>query len=132
MHPHALNSACAQAGDMMKTEYRIREVTRYVITKHDGNTTQAVAEVDNQKAAKSILSALSEQASRQDPLSMVSLETIDLDDRWSRALRANGIETVADLISLSTKDLMDLPNIGLAGRLRIKLAMTPYGGLNDE
>jgi DNA-directed RNA polymerase alpha subunit len=104
----------------MTTEYRIREVTRYVITKHSGNATHAM------------LSALQDQLEKHDLSSGISIDELNIQDRWRYSLQNEGIWTVGDLRKLSGKDLYKLPNIGLAGRLAIQLAVSPYGGLRED
>jgi DNA-directed RNA polymerase alpha subunit len=116
----------------MKPEYRIREVTRYVITRHDGESTQALVEADSKKAAQSILSALIEQSDRHDALLDISIDELDIQKRWRMSLLNEGIKTVGDLRNLTGKDLYNLPNVGLAGRLAIQLAVAPYGGLRKD
>ncbi|UEH06308.1 DNA-directed RNA polymerase subunit alpha C-terminal domain-containing protein [Pseudomonas sp. HN8-3] len=116
----------------MKPEYKIREVTRYVITRHDGTSTQALVEADSKKAAQSILSALIEQSDRHDALSDISIDELGIQKRWRMSLLNEGIKTVGDLRNLSGKDIANFPSIGLAGRVAIQVAVAPYGGLRQD
>lgn len=110
-YPH--HSACAQAGEVkMKPEFRIREVTRYVITRHDSNGTQALAEVSNANAAQEILVALQAMPLPAKYSDDMLIQNLGLQERTSNLLRSKGITTVGALRKASASQLRTIEQIG--------------------
>lgn len=96
----------------MKPEFRIREVTRYVITRHDSNGTQALAEVSNVNAAQEILLALQAMPHPSEYSDDILIQNLGLQERTSNLLRSKGITTVGALRKASASQLRTIEQIG--------------------
>lgn len=113
----------------MKPEFRIREVTRYVITRHDEKGTKALVECDSLPAANEILTALSMQAHTlvtSLPPDDFDLYETDLNLAYNK-LSANGIRTFGQLRSLSRKELNELRGVGPQNLSIIMAYLARYG-----
>lgn len=98
----------------MKPEFRIREVTRYVITKFDERGTHPVAQVDNRESAEQIVSALTAQAHSN----LVALNTPIDDLNFSTRTRNNlvvtcGLSTLGDLTTINQVQLLGKHRVGV-------------------
>jgi DNA-directed RNA polymerase alpha subunit len=113
----------------MKPEFRIREVTRFVITKHDGKCTKALVECESAQAAREILSALELQANtlnNTQPPDDFNLYDSDL-YLAANVLRSNDIQTFGQLRSMSRKELSDLRGMGPKNLTIILTYLANYG-----
>lgn len=116
----------------MKPEFRIREVTRYVITRHDGNGTQAIAEVSNLHSAQDIRSALEHQANARYADFGKSVESLNIPTKSANILKENNVLTVAELLQKTEIDLLKMPNVGKQMLGQVKFAVEQYGGLKQR
>jgi len=96
----------------MKAEFRIREVTRYVITSHDSSGTQALAEVASIDAAQKILRALKGQPKHHAVEDDVLVDDLGFTHRTANSLRGLNILTVGQLRQISALDLLAVKKIG--------------------
>lgn len=96
----------------MKPEFRIREVTRYVITCHDASGTRALAEVANQDAAQQILDALQASPTNNQVDDSLPVEELGLSHRTTNLLRENGILTAGKLRRASGSALRTIKKVG--------------------
>ncbi|WP_274644743.1 hypothetical protein [Pseudomonas serbica] len=113
----------------MKPEFRIREVTRYVITRHDEKGTKALVECESAPAAREILAALALQADTIDnTLPPDDFELYDSDlYRAANILRSNEIRTFGQLRSMSRKELSDLRGMGTENLQKTLSYLARYG-----
>lgn len=116
----------------MKPEFRIREVTRYVITRHDDNGTQAVAEVSNLHNAQEICSALENQATVRRADEGKAVESLNIPARAANILKDNNVLTISDLLQKTEIDILKMPNVGAQMLGAIKFAVEQYGGLKKR
>jgi DNA-directed RNA polymerase alpha subunit len=101
----------------MKPEFRIREVTRYVITQFDEKGSKPIVECDSLAAANTLVSALRLQATGlRDGCwdDDVELYDTNLDMYASNALVRNNITTFGQLRRMSRVDLSALKGMGPA------------------
>lgn len=113
----------------MKPEFRIREVTRYVITRHDEKGTKNIVECESLAAANELKSALALQAdaiSRVLPSDDLDLYDTDLEHSYN-ALRANDIRTFGQLRVMSKKQIRDLKGLGSTRLAEILAYLARYG-----
>ncbi|QXI03013.1 hypothetical protein HV782_013885 [Pseudomonas monsensis] len=98
----------------MKPEFRIREVTRYAITKFDERGNHPVAQVDNRDTAEQIVAALTAQAE----VESVALHTPIDDLNFSTRTRNNlvvtcGFSTLGDLTRVNQVQLLGQHRVGV-------------------
>lgn len=113
----------------MKPEYRVREVTRYVITRYDGSGTEAVAEVTNRRSAEEIRNALEQLSDVRHERLGDPIDTLGLPVRTRNILHENGVRTVSDLVGMTEIDLLKMHDVGRSILGQIKAAVEPLGGL---
>lgn len=91
----------------MKTiEYRVRPVTRYVVTRYESGGVETLGEFANEGHALRVMLALQ----RHDPELSGDLE---LSSRTKNCLRANDISTLVQLCRMTPSDLLRIPNLGM-------------------
>lgn len=114
----------------MKPEFRIREVTRYIITRHDELGSKAVVEADNIAAANHILSALQEQSERLCSTESTSVDVLGFGTKtYNIVCTSLGIRTIGQLKKLTRHELLTTQNAGVKCLREIENAMRPYGGI---
>ncbi len=116
----------------MKPEFRIREVTRYVITRHDHKGTHAVVEVDNLNSAEIVLAGLEMQSDALIRAGDVSVDVLDLSSRARNILDRLEVETINDLRKIKKSDILKLEKAGIQSVKEIISVMRPYGGISEE
>ncbi|KQB53779.1 hypothetical protein AQS70_09205 [Pseudomonas endophytica] len=98
----------------MKPEFRIREVTRYVITKYDDRGTHPVAQVDNRESAEQIVSALAAQAAGNSSVLNTPIDDLKFSTRTRNNLVATcGFSTVGDLTTINQAALLGKHRVGV-------------------
>ena len=115
----------------MKTEFRIREVTRYVVTRHDSQGTHAIVQVDNLESARQLLAALECQAERVVHDGTDSINSLGLLNRTLNTLRDLNVVTIDDLRLIRSSDILAKEKTGPKTLDDIQRAMRPYGGIDQ-
>ncbi|UUT22150.1 DNA-directed RNA polymerase subunit alpha C-terminal domain-containing protein [Pseudomonas sp. T8] len=116
----------------MKPEFRIREVTRYIIARHDELGSKVVVEADNLAAANHLLSALQEQSERLFATDRTSVDVLGFGTRtYNIVCSSLGIQTIGELKKLTRQQLLTTPNAGVKCLREIESAMRPYGGIAE-
>ncbi|QIH09009.1 MULTISPECIES: DNA-directed RNA polymerase subunit alpha C-terminal domain-containing protein [unclassified Pseudomonas] len=98
----------------MKPEFRIREVTRYAITRFDERGTHPVAQVDNRETAEQIVSALAAQAEADSLVLGTSIDDLNFSTRTRNNLIVTcGLSTLEDLTKINQVQLLGKHRVGV-------------------
>jgi hypothetical protein len=116
----------------MKPEFKIKEVTRYIITRHDASGTQAMVQVDNRQNAEELLAAMREQADRMEEHGEMSVRELPIPNQAKVCLLAESILTVNQLKAYSFNEIRGLANMSMSMATQIEDSVSVHGGLRKE
>jgi len=98
----------------MKPEFRIREVTRYVITRFDERGTHPIAQVDNRDVAEQIMAALEAKAEVESSALNTPIDDLNFSTRTRNNLVFTcGLSTLEDLTKVSPEQLTSKRGVGV-------------------
>ncbi|AMB79832.1 hypothetical protein AV641_12480 [Pseudomonas fragi] len=112
----------------MKPEFRIREVSRYVITRFDDRGTHPIAQVDNRDIAEQLVAALESKA----VVDSVELNTPIDDLNFSTRTRNNliatcGLSTLGDLTKITQVQMLTQRRVGVSTLKEVIQALNQRG-----
>lgn len=116
----------------MTTEFKIRTVTRYIITSHDESGTHTIAQVENEQSAKQILHALTTAESVGNTYDHLEWYDFEYDKDLTQvrnALTDAGYPTVGHVRRATADDLLAVKGFGKGALQQTIEMMKPYGGI---